>query len=238
MSAADDGADGAVHLPTLDAPSETFSGEPPELDWLADALDGRARAVLWRAAPGLVVPLSYRRHATLDAACAASAADGWPVWLRRSGGGAVPQGPGIVNLSLVYPVQGTPGDRAEAVYAHLCGVIGRALASFGIDARAAEVKGSFCDGRFNLAVAGRKIAGTAQYWKRRGERHAVLAHALLLVNADLDGLTERLNRFESALDSPRRYDATVLTSLRRESPGADLGRLPAALAESLHTTLS
>ena len=39
----------------------------PELDWLETALRGSGRAILWQAPPGLVAPLSYRRHARLDA---------------------------------------------------------------------------------------------------------------------------------------------------------------------------
>ncbi|STV42435.1 lipoate-protein ligase A [Klebsiella pneumoniae subsp. ozaenae] len=51
-----------------------------------------------RAPQGLVVPGSYRQFTDLPAVSAHFAARGWPVWLRRSGGGLVPQGPGIINL--------------------------------------------------------------------------------------------------------------------------------------------
>lgn len=145
---------------------------PPELAWLDTALQGSTRAVLWQAPHGLVAPLSYRRHAWLDAVCTAFAARGWPVRLRRSGGDIVPQGLGIFNLSLTWPVAGSPGAQADRVYAQLCGVLSRALAALHIDARPRAVTGSFCDGRFNLAVGPRKIAGTAQYWRRAGDRHA------------------------------------------------------------------
>lgn len=200
-------------LECLDAPA----GAAAELTWLDEALAGRARAVWWHGAQGLVAPLSYRRHAGLDAACAAAAAAGWPVQLRRSGGGVVPQGPGIANLTLTGPAGGAPGTVAEAVYGHLCGLLATALAGLGIEARAQAVEGSFCDGRFNLAVGGRKIAGTAQYWRRGGGRQAVLAHALLLVDADVDQLSARANAFEAALGSERRYRADALTTVARES---------------------
>lgn len=200
-----------------------------ELAWLADALDGVARAVLWHTPPGLVAPMSYRRHPELDAVAADFAARGWPLRLRRSGGGVVPQGPGVLNLSLTYAVDGPPGAAAEAVYRHLAALLGAALDRLGIEAHAAEVAGSFCDGRYNLAVAhaggARKIAGTAQYWKRSGARHAVLAHALLMVDADTDALTAVATAFEAALGSGRAYDAGVITSVARElaaPPAADL----------------
>lgn len=238
-------ASAAPRFEDLELMAAPLPGEPPELDWLADALAGRARAVWWSAPPGLVAPLSYRRHAALDAACADFAAKGWPVRLRRSGGGVVPQGPGIAHLSLAYPVCGAPAEHMESAYRHLCGVLGAALARLGIAAHAAEVAGSFCDGRWNLAVARggvvRKIAGTAQYWKRTGDRHAVLAHALLLVDADTEALTGRANDFETALASGRRYEPGAVTSVAREwrevHAGAPPSDLAARLAEAVATAL-
>ena len=229
----------------LEVVAAPLPGEPPELEWLADALAGRARGVWWSAPPGLVAPLSYRRHAALATACADFDARGWPVRLRRSGGGVVPQGPGIAHLSLAYPVAGAPAEHMEAAYRHLCGVLGAALARLGIAAHAAEVAGSFCDGRWNLAVArggaARKIAGTAQYWKRAGDRHAVLAHALLMVDADTDALTDRANHFETALASGRSYAPDAVTSVAREwrqTHAADApADLPGRMAEAVAAAL-
>ncbi|MDE2299763.1 MAG: hypothetical protein KGK18_16550, partial [Burkholderiales bacterium] len=73
-------------------------GVAAEAEWMARAADtGRAAAYLWRGEPGLVVP---RSCTTLP---------GWPaaakahrVLVRASGGGVVPQGPGLLNLSLVW----------------------------------------------------------------------------------------------------------------------------------------
>lgn len=188
-----------------------------ELQWLEAALAGQATAALWIGQTGLVAPLAYRRHAQLDEACGQSSAQGWPVRLRRSGGGVVPQGPGILNITLAYPCAGTAGDMAEPVYAHLCQLLTNALTRLGIAAFPGSVQGSFCDGRFNLAVnhqgGTRKIAGTAQYWRRASGRQAVLAHALLVVDADPAQLSAQANRFEDALGSGRQYDANALTSV-------------------------
>lgn len=187
------------------------------MQWLDAALEGQATAALWTGVPALVAPLSYRRHVQLEAACDASKARSWPVRLRRSGGGVVPQGPGILNVTLAYPCAGAAGDMAEPVYAHLCQLLSRALAGLGVAAQARKVQGSFCDGRFNLAVSHqgthRKIAGTAQYWRRASGRQAVLAHALLLVDADPKHLSTLANQFEDALASSRQYAADALTSV-------------------------
>ena len=198
--------------------------------WLDQALEGQSTAALWTGRMGLVAPMSYRRHGQLDRACAASLVHGVPVRLRRSGGGLVPQGPGILNLSLAYPCAGAPADLAEPVYQHLCDLLARALAGLGVECRSRSVTGSFCDGRFNLAVTSggiaRKIAGTAQYWRRASGRQAVLAHALLLVDANPVHLSEQANRFETALQSGRHYDANALTSVAQcwsaVHPGAAL----------------
>lgn len=197
-----------------------------ELALLEFAAQGRQVARLWEAPLSLVVPRTYLRHAALDTARADFARNGCPVFLRMSGGGLVPQGPGILNLSLAYPVGQPPGALSDAAYLHLCAVIGGALRALGVETHWQAVAGSFCDGRYNLAwgppEAARKIAGTAQYWRRApaamqpadGQRHLVLAHAVLLVSADPGHINARANAFEAAIGSERRYDADKVVSVR------------------------
>src|SRR5690606_29091006 len=127
-------------------------------------------------------------------------------------GGVVPQGPGILNISLAYAVQGKPLDHSDAAYHLLCHVIRQALRTVGIVAHTGAVEGSFCDGRYNLAVGlgadTRKIAGTAQLWRRwtnGGDRNkqVVLVHALLLTHVDVEAVTGLANRYEAALGSDK-----------------------------------
>jgi len=178
------------------------------------AAEGGAVSALWEPLPALVVPGSYRRFKQFDAACALSAAQGWPVSVRRSGGGLVPQGAGTVNLSLAWRTRARMGDAMEAVYTRLCGLLQQAIRPFGLATTLQAVQGSFCDGRFNLAVGGRKVAGTAQYWRRlSASEHVVLAHACLMVEADLAGLTAQANAFEAALGSGRVYRVEAIANL-------------------------
>ena len=156
---------------------------------------------------GIVVPRSYRHKPGFSDACAALAADGLPVHIRLSGGGVVPQSPATVNLQLAYPAYSEyPTAGAEQHYRQLCALLQQLFARFAIATDWQTVHGSFCDGRYNLAADGRKIAGTAQYWKRRGtpKQHTVLASAVI-VAADAVALTERANRLEIALGSEQRY---------------------------------
>jgi len=212
-------------------------GIAAEAEWMATAAaTGRATAHLWRGAPGLVVPRS----------CALL--PGWPaaarahrVQVRASGGGVVPQGPGLLNLSLVWRAEAAVPSNTEAIYRALCGELTGALARLGIAAAPQAVAGSFCDGRYNLAVAGRKLVGTAQSWRRIAGAPVVLAHAVIVVDADPQELTAVANAFERDLGSGRQYRAEALTSVARawwhaqgRAPPADLeARLRMALAERL-----
>lgn len=205
------------------------------------------QAHVWEAPTCLVVPRSYRRHAQFDAVAAQFAARGCPVHERPSGGGLVPQGPGILNLSLAYTLPGGPGAWMEVVYRHLCALLQDVLRQQGVETHWQAVSGSFCDGRFNLACGtgaqARKIAGTAQCWRPlpravgRPGAHAVLAHAVLLVDPDLEVAHTWANAFEQALDSGRHYDATrtvsVAQMLAPEIPPALMPLLRQRLAERL-----
>ena len=96
-------------------------------DRIADALDEEARllalvaegdsdfeAMLWTAGQSLVAPRSIGRLPGFERAAKESAQRGWPVALRSSGGGIVPQGPGILNLSLVHVLRGVEAEQQAA----------------------------------------------------------------------------------------------------------------------------
>lgn len=180
---------------------------------VADTL--RPTAQLWASIPGFVVPRSYERRPGWADACAASSAEGWPVQVRHSGGGLVPQGPGLWNLSLAWPVPGDAPVGTEAVYQELAGELATAFARLGIRAEPQAVAGSFCDGRFNLAVNGRKVVGTAQAWRRIKRQQVVLAHAIIVSSADAAALADAANRFEARSGGETRYRPDALTSLAR-----------------------
>jgi lipoate-protein ligase A len=199
----------AVHRQPLAA------GIAHEADWMAgSATLDRPSAHLWTAPRGLVVP---RRYTALPgwATASAEAANGrhGELQVRSSGGGVVPQGPGVWNLSLAWPAaSATPLD-TDSVYRGLSDALAAALARLGLVVTPQPVAGSFCDGRYNLAVGGAKLAGTAQAWRRVGGRPMVLAHAVVVVSADPAELTARANAFEAALGSATRYRAEAVTSV-------------------------
>jgi lipoate-protein ligase A len=208
-----------------------------EAAWLAcSAATGQPGAHLWTAPRGLVVP---RRTTALPGWAAASAdlVHG-EVQVRSSGGGAVPQGPGVWNLSLAWPAPTAAPSGADEIYAGLCGALATAFARLGLRVQRQAVQGSFCDGRFNLALGGAKLVGTAQAWRRVAGRPMVLAHAVIVVSAEPEELTARVNAFEAAVGSPVRHQPQAVTSILRgcgmvAADAADIeARTLTALAET------
>jgi len=198
----------------LDEPLD--NGTETETEWMQEAAQGAsAKAYLWESPPALIVPRSYERAPRWREACDDSAAAGWPVQVRASGGGLVPQGPGVWNLSLVWRVADAGLTQPDAVYRAVCRELTAAFARLGVHANAQTVEGSFCDGRFNLAVLGAKFVGTAQSWRHIAGIPVVLAHAVMVVDADPRALTDRANAFEAAAGHDRRYRVDAVTSLER-----------------------
>lgn len=204
-------------------------GMAREAEWMAGAAaSGRAAAHLWQGVPGLVAP----RSVTQEPGWAAAAAR-YPVQVRSSGGGLVPQGPGIWNLSLVWATGSATPVATDAIYRELCAELAGAFARLGLRTEAQAVEGSFCDGRWNLAAGGRKLVGTAQSWRRVGGRPVVLAHALVVVTADPAAITAQANAFEAALGSGRRYRAEALTSVAQALGAPPTPELEARVLQAL-----
>jgi lipoate-protein ligase A len=180
-----------------------------------------------------VVPRSYERRPRWDEARAASAAAGRPVQVRVSGGGLVPQGPGVLNLTLAWPAPADAPLGIDAIYRAFTDELAAAFERLEIEASAQPVEGSFCDGRFNLAIDGRKCVGTAQAWRRIEGRQVVLAHAVIVATADPRLLTEAANRFEDSTGGTARYRVEALTSLAEAWRTAHGGAPPPADFEQL-----
>lgn len=139
-----------------------------------------AAAGLWTSEKDtLVCPLSFSNRPSFESAAKSSGKRGWPVFSRPTGGGAVPQGSGVLNLALSFnaPPKFTIGDG----YRLITRVIREGLGDEGIKLAAGPTPSSFCDGDWNLSIGGKKVVGTAQRWRPVGSGATrVLAHALIL----------------------------------------------------------
>lgn len=170
------------------------------LDRVAQGLSD-SETVLWTGSQSLVAPRSMRRHANFALAAQKSAERGWPVELRPSGGGVVPQGPGILNLALIRVALANRSLDPIEFYTELTELISRAVAPFA-PVSVGAVPGSYCDGKHNLVVDARKLAGTAQRWTRRRDGtkdYAVLAHATILCSAKISEACAVINAFYEKL---------------------------------------
>lgn len=173
---------------------------------------GRPQLLLWQAAePSLVVPKSWARREGFAGISAACREDGWPLILRSSGGGGVPQGPGTINLAMVLPVP--DGFTLEDGYCLICGGIADALKRFNIESDTGSVDGAFCDGAWNITVAGKKLAGTAQRWISRAGERVALIHAAILVRFPDTSFWKALEYTESLFDKNSQVKQEVHVSL-------------------------
>jgi len=196
---------------------------------------------IWTAQDrAIVCPGSLRKREGFDEAAARSAARGWPVHLRPSGGGAVPQRPGIVNLALCF----TAGTQfsIEDGYRLITDVITAALKTTDAQLIAGTTPNSFCDGKWNLSLDGRKVVGTAQRIRPLGGgSRRILAHALILLEGDIQTGARAVDGLHADLDlTPILSEAhtTLSETLHQAAPDAqELARtLYTAAIPALHET--
>jgi len=116
----------------------------------------------------------------------------------------------VLNIALAcaLPDGDEVGRRIDIAYERLLEPLALWLAENGLKAGVGAVPGAFCDGRFNLTLEGRKLAGTAQRWRRsRDGRPVVLAHAALLIEDWREPMADVVNRFYHACASDLRCQA-------------------------------
>lgn len=199
---------------------------------------GRPALLLWRAeAPALVVPAAWARRSGFGDAQRLCARAGWPLVARSSGGGAVPQGPGTVNLAVVVPVRA--GFVIEEGYRLICGAISEALTRFEIRTGTGAVQGALCDGRWNVTAGGRKLAGTAQRWRSGAGGKAALIHAALLIDRPHDDFWPALADAHRVTGQATHFRPDAHVALPDILPGAmRVGPVFGALARAVEDRLT
>lgn len=165
-------------------------------------------------------------------------AEGWDVVIRNTGGTAVPQGPGVVHISYLFPRDRRPVT-TDAYYRILTQPLIAWLETIGLEAYTGALPGSFCDGTYNVLVNGQKLVGTAQAWRgglagMASQRPGyVLAHACLVVDVDIQQALAQINRFYQLSGNPYRVDAQTFTTLRTLAPDEFKGMTAAEAATAL-----
>jgi len=199
---------------SLPTPLTIEAGLQAEQDLLASVCAGDAEfgLLFWQPSDrALVMPRRLNRLPGFDHACEVSAAAGWPVLLRETGGEPVPQSAATINIALVYAPPRSEGDlnRIETGYRRLCDPISQLLDELGGTASLGEIDGAFCDGRFNVNLDGRKMVGTAQRWRQSqgGQRPVGLVHGAMLMDNERESMVAAVNRFNEACGLEQRVRA-------------------------------
>lgn len=129
------------------------------------------------------------------------AVEGCPVFVRSTGGTAVPHGRGMLNLSLLFPRVAHPGATTDAYYRLLCQPLLDWLNELGGRGEIGDLPGSYCDGHYNVLLGGRKLVGTAQTWKgglagiSTHKPGYIVAHACISVYIEVPRAIANINRF-------------------------------------------
>lgn len=205
------------------------AGLQAEQDLLASVCAGDAEfgLLFWQPSDrALVMPRRLNRLPGFEHACEVSAAAGWPVLLRETGGEPVPQSASTINIALVYAPPRSEGDlnRIESGYRRLCDPICQLVDELGGTSSLGEIEGAFCDGRFNVNLDGRKMVGTAQRWRQSqgGQRPVGLVHGAMLLDDERESMVAAVNRFNAAcgLDQRVRAESHIALHERFSAPDA------------------
>lgn len=208
---------------SLPTPLTIEAGLQAEQDLLASVCAGDCEfgLLFWQPSDrALVMPRRLNRLPGFEHACEVSAAAGWPVLLRETGGEPVPQSAATINIALVYAPPRSEGDlnRIETAYRRLCDPICQLLDELGGTSSLGEIDGAFCDGRFNVNLDGRKMVGTAQRWRQSqgGQRPVGLVHGAMLVENERESMVAAVNRFNEACGLEQRVRAQSHIALREK----------------------
>jgi Lipoate-protein ligase A len=167
----------------------------------------------WTSPRALLVAPGESRLAAFETAAQACAEAGWPVAIRRGGGRVCPISPGTLQLAISRPV--AEGITIASAYEEMATLLERLLEHFEIQVERGICPDAFCPGRYDLSVAGRKIAGLAQVWRLHHGQRIAITGASLVVGDEADSLADGANLFSLHLHAPPACRSGAIGSLGR-----------------------
>lgn len=172
----------------------------------------------WTSPRALLAAPGESRLAGFETAARACAEAGWPVAIRRGGGRVCPISPGTLQLAISRPV--AEGVTIATAYEEMAVLLERLLTHFDIRAERGTCPDAFCPGRYDLSVAGRKIAGLAQVWRLYHRQRIAITGASLVVGGEADNLADGANLFSRHLQSSPACCSGAIGSLSRAAGGS------------------
>ena len=194
---------------------------------------------LWMTAPSAIVSKRESELPHFKTATSALQANGWPIYVRGTGGTICPLGPGILNLSYVSRFKFADGFSAAASYTWFCSKLLHSVSHLGVAGTVGSVPGCYCDGGYNIVVSGKKLIGTSQRCvpiSRDYRDVALLMHATILVSADRERLCNIVNRFNALTEQEAVVSEHALINLAEVSSAGDNENIKKTLIDALVET--
>jgi hypothetical protein len=185
---------------------------------LAEEISGNRQRLLllWRAPRALVVGHSDTRLPHFSDAVDRLLAEGWPVLIRRSGGSACPVSRGTLQVALARALLAE--TTIDAAYIEMANMIRAVLGSYGLEAATGKTANSFCAGRYDISVEGRKVAGLSQHWRQRQGQVTVTTAATVIVEDAPGEIARIVNLFYRVAGSAEHCSASAVGALRQHLP--------------------
>jgi octanoyl-[GcvH]:protein N-octanoyltransferase len=146
---------------------------------------------LWRHSRAFVLGPRDGRLPRAAEAVGALQREGYDVLVRHSGGAAVPLDEGIVNVSLILPLDSASQLGFHGDFERMYALIRASLGDLGAFVGKGEVAGSYCPGDYDLHVDGLKFCGISQ----RRQVRAMIVQAFVIVEGSGISRAERVKAF-------------------------------------------
>ncbi len=156
-----------------------------------------------------------------------------PVLIRASGGEVVIHAPGVLNVAVALPTSVWTGSIDEAFAVFADGIV-LGLRELGVAAEVREIPDSYCPGRYDIAIQGKKIMGTSQ----RRTREALLVHGSLNVAVEPEWIADHLQAFYRAAHVNTRVDVRRISSLHKWTADVDSEAVEQALIAGVRSAWS
>jgi lipoate-protein ligase A len=175
--------------------------------------DDQRLLLVWQAPRALIVGSSDTRLPDFSSAANHLREQGWPVIVRRSGGSACPISKGTLQIALARVA--VPGITIDAAYIELTDLIRGIFDLYGLKLEMGTRTSAFCPGRYDLSIAGRKIAGLSQHWRQRKRRTIVTTAATLIIDEDVQTLVSVVNLFYHLGGTKKQCSASAVGNMRQ-----------------------